>query len=252
MLKTELESHVKASKTAREKARQNCEACTEAESAALKRIALLTAEVEQLGSRLSSFGARQKLDVDVAVLEARLEEVSIDPETTTEQANTDEAKILKAAVDVTDKKVKEVQQTLLAEISKEIVCYAKRFGMTNLTQATLNGGAQLHVITGGQEASYSKCTDGEKLRLKVATVLAMIRVAESRGVGRHPGMLMIDSPGAQEVVRQDLDALISGLEEAVKEFEHLQVFIASLASPVVLGHVPKSSMRYAMGEEFLW
>jgi len=251
-LRAEMESRVQASKAAYNKIHKDREASARALSTAQARVLAMGEEVDQLNSRLSSFGERHKLDLEVAILEARLEEASIDPVPSNEDLNADEAKVLKATVNVAEKKVKEVQDQLLAKVSKEIVRYAKQFGMTNLTEATLKGNAHLHVVTGGQETTYGKCTEGEKLRLKVATVLAMIRVAESHGVGRHPGLLMIDSPGAQEIARQDLDALISGLEEATKEFKHLQVFIASMFSSEVLRHVPEARMRYAVGEAYLW
>jgi hypothetical protein len=108
------------------------------------------------------------------------------------------------------------------------------------------------LVKGGSETSYGNCTDGEKLRLKVAALLAMIKVGEASRVGRHPGLLMIDSPGAQEIAREDLDQLIGGLEEVSKEFGHLQVFIAAMSSPVVVDHVPAERMRHAAGDTPLW
>jgi hypothetical protein len=63
---------------------------------------------------------------------------------------------------------------------------------------------------------------------------------------------MIDSPGAQEIAREDLDQLIGGLEEVSKEFGHLQVFIAAMSSPVVVDHVPAERMRHAAGDTPLW
>jgi hypothetical protein len=155
-------------------------------------------------------------------------------------------------VAVTETRVKSVQADLLDAVSKQIVAYARRFGLDALSDAELKGNLNLPLVKGGQHTSYSKVTDGEKLRLKVATVLAMISVAEAHGVGRHPGLLMIDSPGAQEVSPQDLEELIAGLEEVSKEFKHLQVFIAALASPAIRNHVPSDRLKYAAGDAALW
>lgn len=248
--KKALDARVKASKAAHDKARKNHEDANKALQDIRNRIATLGAKIEALSGKLAAFGIRQQLEVEVAVLEGRLHEASLDPEPVA--AGSDEAAVLKAAVEETEKRVKAVQEDLLKAVSDEIVRYANRFGMVNLTAATLRGNTHLRLIKGGNETGYGDCTDGEKLRLKVAAVLAMIRVAEEKGVGRHPGLLMIDSPGAQEVARKDLDELISGLEEASKEFGHLQVFIAALSSPAVLKHIPARRMRYAKGEDPLW
>ena len=116
----------------------------------------------------------------------------------------------------------------------------------------MKGNANLSLVKGGVPTSYSKVTEGEKLRLKVATVLAMIEVAEKRGVGRHPGLLMIDSPAAQEVSPNDLDELVAGLQSVSKSIPHIQVFVAGRTSVAITEHVPEKNRREALGEGFLW
>ncbi|WP_438025750.1 large ATP-binding protein [Sorangium sp. So ce233] len=246
----EFETRVKASKAAHDKARKSHQDACSAFEELQARIGVLESKIDDLSGRLATFGIRQRLDVEVSVLEARLQEASFDPEP--EAADIGDAVVLKAAVEETEKRVKSVQEDLLKAVSSQIVRYARRFGMVNITEATLKGNTHLRLVKGEKETGYGDCTEGEKLRLKVAAVLAMIRVAEEGGVGRHPGLLMIDSPGAQEVAREDLDELISGLQEASKEFEHLQVFIAAMSSPAVLKHVPTDRMRYAKGGDPLW
>lgn len=250
ILLASLEARAKASKAARDKARASL-AKAEAVLEGIKaRIAQLKETIAELAEELSGFDARNKLDLEVAVLEARLLEAGFDPEPEIDDGP--DAAVLKAAVHETEKRVKAVQEGLLKGVSEEIVRYANRFGMANLTSATLRGNTHLRLLKGGSEVGYGSCTEGEKLRLKVSAVLAMIKVAEKQGVGRHPGLLMIDSPGAQEVAREDLDQLVGGLEEVSKEFGHLQVFVAAMSSPSVVAHVPEARMRYAKGDAPLW
>ena len=106
--------------------------------------------------------------------------------------------------------------------------------MHTLTDATLKANANLSLVKGGMDTSYSKVTEGEKLRLKVATILAMLEIGEQKGVGRHPGLLMIDSPGAQEVFQDDLDALVSALQAVAKDIPHCQIFVSGRSSGGVL------------------
>lgn len=245
-----LDARARASKSARDRAQRSLSQAQETLNNLEVRVAQLGTEIEELSLRLAGYEARRRLEIEVAVLEARLQEARYDPETVV--AEGPELAVLAAAVIETEKRVKADQTSLLGAVSDGIVHYANRFGMTNISSATLRGNTTLRLIKGGSETYYGKCTDGEKLRLKVAALLAMIKVGEARHVGRHPGLLMIDSPGAQEIAREDLEQLISGLEEVSKEFAHLQVFIAAMASPAIIGHVPAERRRHAKGSAPLW
>ena len=245
-----LEARTKASKTARDRAQRSSSEAGNALDGVRARIVRIRAEIEGLAGRLAGYDARRRLEIEVAVLEARLQEAGHDPETAAEDGP--ELAVLAVAAAETEKRVKAVQEGLLNAVSEEIVRYANRFGMANISSATLRGNTHLRLVKGGSETKYGSCTEGEKLRLKVAALLAMIKVGETRRVGRHPGLLMIDSPGAQEIAREDLDQLIGGLEEVSKEFGHLQVFIAAISSPAVIDHVPAERMRHAEGDAPLW
>jgi hypothetical protein len=249
-IRSALSNRVHASKALLDKISLDRRAVADSSALISSTVNSLNSEIESLMANLASFGARNHIELDVARLEARLSEATYDPEPDEPQA--DDSRVLKAVVEETNIRVKAEEVDLLTAISEKLVTYARRFGMDALESAELRGNMTLPLVKGGERTSYSKCTEGEKLRLKVATVLAMISVAESNGVGRHPGLLMIDSPGAQEVSQQDLDALIAGLEEVSKEFRHLQVFVAALASPALRKHIPAKRMRHAEGEDALW
>lgn len=211
----------------------------------------LHAQVATHTQALSSAVQRQDAAMAVAVLEGRLEEALSLPATEIQDRSSD-LKVLSTLVSETETRVKSLRDGLLEDVSKRLIEYAKDFGLQNLSAATLKGNASLSLIKGGTPTSYSKVTDGEKLRLKVATVLAMIEVAETRGVGRHPGLLMIDSPGAQEVAPEDVDHLVSGLQSIASKLPYLQVFVAGISSPAITSHVPKDRRKEAFGEQFLW
>lgn len=249
-MRNELMARVQASKAALDKATQDQKTSAESLQQLRFRITALDTEIQSLTTKLASFDARNRIELQIAVLEARLSEANYDPEPLESKGY--EESVLKALVLETGSRVKVAQVDLLKAVSERLVVYAKRFGMDNLSAAELKGNINLSLVKGGQGTSYSRVTDGEKLRLKVAAVLAMISVAEAQGVGRHPGLLMIDSPGAQEVSPKDLEELIAGLEEVSKEFSHLQVFVAAMASSAIKKHVPTERMRYVRGEAALW
>lgn len=251
MIKAELQERVAASEVEVASASTKKEKA-EAELAALReKIDILQGRLESASKELGSAVRRQEAATAVAVLEGRLEEASISP---VAQAvdRSGELKVLSAVVTETETRVKSVRDGLLTDVSERLVDYAKAFGMENLSEASLKGNAALSLVKGGVPTSYSKVTEGEKLRLKVAAVLAMIEIAEARGVGRHPGLLMIDSPAAQEVSPADVDHLVAGLQAVSTKLPHFQVFVAGISSKAITDHIPAANRREVAGNAFLW
>lgn len=250
-IKVQLQERVSASKAAVALASAKKEEA-ENELAVLRgKVDFLQSRLESASKELGSAVRRQQAVMAVAVLEGRLEEASISPVAQVDDRS-DELKILTAVVAETEARVKAVRDGLLTDVSARLVEYAKAFGMENLSEASLKGNATLSLVKGGVPTSYSKVTEGEKLRLKVAAVLAMIEIAEARGIGRHPGLLMIDSPAAQEVSPVDVEHLIAGLQKVSIKLPHLQVFVAGISSKAITDHIPKANRREATGNAFLW
>lgn len=250
-IKAKLQERISASEAGvahasakKEKAESELETCR-------KKIDLLQSNLELASRALGSAVRRQEVAMAVAALEGRLEEASISPMSLVVDRS-GELNVLSSVVTETEIRVKAVRDELLVDVSKRLVEYAKAFGMENLSEASLKGNATLSLVKGGAQTSYSKVTEGEKLRLKVATILAMIEVAEAQGVGRHPGLLMIDSPAAQEVSPVDVDHLIAGLQAVSTKLPHIQVFVAGISSKAVTDHIPEDNRREVAGSAFLW
>jgi DNA-directed RNA polymerase subunit M/transcription elongation factor TFIIS len=248
----DLEKRVKASKSAADKADKAFAATETISSNAKTLLASLQNQIDEQAARLGSFEQQQALALEIAVLGGRVAEAAYVPPSTDRETGSDDLKTLDATIAETNERVKAVRDDLLKQVSERIVYYAQRFGMHALEGATLRGNAILSLIKGGTNTSYSKVTEGEKLRLKVAAVLAMLEVGESRGVGRHPGLLMIDSPGAQEVSQEDLEALVSGLQSVSQKIAHCQVFVAARSSNAITQLIPETNRREARDGGFLW
>lgn len=250
-IKAELLERVAASEAALAQASAKREEAEDGLAALQRKIDLLQRRLESASKELGSEVLRQEATKAVAVLEGRLEEASM---SSFEQADdrSGELKILSAVVTETEARVKAMRDGLLADVSARLVEYAKAFGVENLSKASLKGNATLSLVKGGTSTSYSKLTEGEKLRLKVATVLAMIEIAEDRGIGRHPGLLMVDSPAAQEVSPVDVDHLIAGLQKVFAKLPHFQVFVAGISSKAITDHIPAANRREVVGNGFIW
>ncbi|MCF7960458.1 MAG: hypothetical protein K9M08_06910 [Pirellula sp.] len=245
-----LRHRLEASKQAKSKSASQLKSLEEQQLRQQESLAELEATLLNEAKKFEKPSKRNELAKEIAVLEARIEEAGKSiPENMEKQID---LVVLEAALVETESRVKAVQEDILTKVSQAIVKYANRFGMINLTSATLRGNLSLILSKGDEQTSYSKVTAGEKLRLKVATVLAMISVGTQLGVGRYPGLLVIDSPAAQEVTATDLAQLMAGLQEVALEHEQLQVFIASIASEVILDCVKDGHTRRATGDDYLW
>jgi len=59
-------------------------------------------------------------------------------------------------------------------------------------------------------------------------------------------VLLIDSPGAEEVVQQDIDQLLKGLGDLSADLPHLQSIIATTSSDSVYRYLPAEQVVYAV------
>lgn len=188
---------------------------------------------------------------DCIRLEAQIEELRR-PVAMAREIEGDDRDILSAAETVAKDLMKPDQEVILTRVSELTTDYARRFGIENLEKLSIDGATRMKLTKGGQQSYFSAQTAGEKVRLKVAATLAILKIAETEGVGRHPGLLLVDSPGANEMVAPDYEKLIAGLAELATELPHLQIFISGIDKPAIRERVPCSNLRYAEGDEYLW
>lgn len=163
-----------------------------------------------------------------------------------------ELKVLQAATEVSKSLMTSMQADVLNEISTSVMVLAKKFGVSNVTSMNLDGGGRLKVRQGGADTFFSDLTMGERLRIKIAIALAAVEVAKRRGHGRHPGLLIIDSPASEEVVNKDFEQMLDSVSAAVKDVGGVQIIIGTVARPAVQAVVPRKNCLHAKGEEYLF
>ena len=94
----------------------------------------------------------------------------------------DEGKIIGKAIDVTKGRFKVLQDDLLKKVSAEILRISKLVGLAHIEDIQLTSIPTLKIKKDGSNTSYSKCSEGEKLRLKVITTIALLSVAEKEKI----------------------------------------------------------------------
>jgi len=163
-----------------------------------------------------------------------------------------ELKILGAAVEVSKTLMTTMQTDLLTEISGSVMALAKKFGVSNVTSMQLDNGGKLKVHQGGADIYFTHLTMGERLRIKIAISLAAVEVAKKRGYGRHPGLLVIDSPASEEVVNKDFEQMLDSVSTAAKDIGDVQIIIGTIARPAVDAVVHREHRLHAKGDDYLF
>lgn len=224
--------------------------------------AQITAKKDQLAAaekesttgkeQLAAAEERRKLELELARAEGALAafEGSSDP-TLIDPADPVVVAVLDAAKKVLSTWMAEGQNPLLEEISADIEKLAVGFGADSLSKVKLGGGGRLDVIKGGEQTTYSGLTAGEKLRVKIATAVALIKHGYVAQIGRHPGFLVLDSPAAEEMPEEDLAILMAELVEVTEQAD-MQIFVGTRSAAPLVDLLPEENRRVAVGDDYLW
>ncbi|MBC9177756.1 hypothetical protein [Pseudoroseomonas ludipueritiae] len=234
----------------------------EAEERARAAVDEAEARVSEQERKLAEVTARQKAAsagaADLtrrAVLEAMLADAETDSGAADSRPETDEAAIAKACDKVFRQRLRSEQEGIMEELQAEICALLQDFGVTNLTRVELNTTPHLFLRKGYQgrdRIAFGDASIGEKLRIKIAFIVALMKVGHRRGIGSHPGLLFIDTPGAQETADQDLAALARRLGSLCQEVPNLQIFVATKEFDIFDTAARPAIRLVATGDDMLW
>jgi hypothetical protein len=197
----------------------------------------------------SDLRERRDIELEIATLEGMLKAHS---ESTAALSAAPDRQVVVAAHDLAKAAMDEAASKLLSELDDEVLKLAQRFGFLSLESVQINAQAQMSLHKGGASAVFSDVTKGERLRLRIATAIALLRIGKKLGVGRHPGLLIIDSPGADETDDSNLEALLKELRTIAENEVGLQVFVSSAKASEVVTLLAPSNCRVAAKGEYLW
>ena len=208
------------------------------------------------GDELADVLVRRR-DAELALARAQGALAALEPSTAPgevaeSQALQRQRQVLKAAEALLTDWVRDAQREALAELSAEIATLARDFGMTQLTSVELGGGATLKVRKSDVTTPYSKCVPGEQLRLKVATAVALLRAGFTTRIGRHPGLLMVDSPGSEEATEVTLDTMLHALHAVAADATQMQIIVATTKVELLENLIPEQRRRVAEPGGYVW
>jgi hypothetical protein len=151
--------------------------------------------------------------------------------TSVEQGPDDET-LLTAAAEVIKEVVDQHSRALFSELNDEIVQIAHDLGVTNLTSVNLSLGGQLNAVKSGSKHRFSAFSPVDRLRMRIAVVVGMIKVSRRRGIMSHPGLLLIDAPTAEELTPQATYQVLDTLYRTGNKVPGLQMIITSIEEAV--------------------
>jgi hypothetical protein len=106
--------------------------------------------------------------------------------------------------------------TRLAELTQDM---ARRIGAESVTSISCSPYGGVKLEKHHQSVSFTGIkNEGERLRVKLAFFLAIMRLSREKGGGRHPGFLIIDQPGSNEMVPTDFNALAQVFQHIDHDF----------------------------------
>lgn len=146
--------------------------------------------------------------------------------------------VLETANKILTNEISQVSAALYSELSETTTGLAYSFGIGELEEVNIKGNGNMDVMKGGgTRSTFSSQSPGERLRLRYALVVALLRTARSRNIAGHPGLLLLDSLKAEEVQDDHAQTLLQGLVTAAAQEPGLQILVTT-ADTALAGSVP--------------
>lgn len=212
----------------------------------------LVKEIDLDASLLKTVEDRRLLDIELARAEGAADALT-EPVALVDALPVDPVQlaVADAAKKVLLQWVKDHQDPLLTTISAEIGRLVVNFGADSLSNIKLDGAANMTLRQNGDPSMYGAVSPGEQLRLKIATVIALIKHGYAENIGRHPGFLLLDSPAAEEMPDGDLATMVSALLEVAEEAP-MQIIVATRSTGPLVELLPEENRLIADGNDFVW
>lgn len=135
--------------------------------------------------------------------------------------------------------VKQATDEVFPLLDAQIVGLAQSFGVENLDSVRLQRNGRVNAVKAGEPTPFDQFSRGDRLRMRIATVIAMLRVGTQLGTRPHPGLLLIDAVGSEEVTTEPGRALITELNRLAEELPDMQIILTTANPDLVVGVLPE-------------
>lgn len=131
------------------------------------------------------------------------------------------------------------------DFARRVQDYCNNIGFPSLEDVSLDLQLKPRISQNGKIYTFEELSPGEKVRFVLAFYLALaIVTAEDLPNGSHPGLLLIDSPGKEEMVEGDFEAVVKLLSQIeVHHSQSIQVVVAT-SIPAIRGATQVSKQYF--------
>jgi hypothetical protein len=137
-------------------------------------------------------------------------------------------KVLAAIDEMLREDIGQASRELYADLSNAARDLAVSFGIRELESVKVKANGHMDVTKGGgAKSGFGEQSPGERLRLRYALIVALLRTARTRSIAGHPGLLLLDSLKAEEVQDDHARVLLQGLITAAKDEPGLQILVTT-------------------------
>lgn len=160
------------------------------------------------------------------------------------------AAVMSRARDIVREVAERMNAELLAELNRLSQQMIGALGAESVSEVQCSTVGTLTLLKNGAKVSFgSVSAPGERLRIKLAFYLAMMRLGRIAGHGRHPGFLMIDQPGSDEMIDENFATLATMLRDIDTEFaDETQLFCFTARPPFMQATAPEKVYGPQAGE----
>ncbi len=143
----------------------------------------------------------------------------------------------------------ESNERIKTDFSQRVRRYCTTIGFPNLEEIHLDAKLRPRIRQNGKTHTFEELSPGEKVRFVLAFHLALAIGGDSREQGNHPGLLLIDSPGKEEMVQGDFEAVVGLLRQIEEGPEaNLQVLVASTI-PAIAGATTAEKQHFVADDQ---
>lgn len=148
----------------------------------------------------------------------------------------------------------EINERAKRELAGRVLRYCTTIGLPGLEEVTLDAQLRPRIRQNGKVYTFDGLSPGEKVRFTLAFYLALAVVtAEELEFGAHPGLLLIDSPGKEEMVLKDFEAVVELLHQIEERHaDSIQVLVATTIPAIHGATAPEKQIFVADDDEPLF
>ncbi|MDJ1503501.1 hypothetical protein [Xanthocytophaga agilis] len=169
----------------------------------------------------------EKLIGEKAVIEYRLKEL-IEKESLEDSKIKLKIKILEKAISLLVKMRFESSNLILEKLRKLMLVQVNKMGLTSISDIQITDKLDIQFHQGAKYVLFSKITEGEQLRAKLALYLSLIQLDAEMNFGHHTKCLIIDSPGKEEGDKKYIAGLSNILKEIHSDYKNeLQIIVGT-------------------------